>query len=157
PGFADNLNENSFLVGNLGSSRELVKWVYGAKEGDVSPIFTIGNQFVVAKLKGIMNAGLAPINEQTRPQLTALVQRAKKAKILLDRSKGKANLQAIAEAEQQQVGHADSINFVQSFVPGLGLEPKVAGFAYNPNLKINTLSPGIEGNDGVYYINLTAR
>lgn len=156
-GTADGVNENSFLVGNLGSARELVKWVYGAKEGEVSPIFTVGNKFVIAKLKGVMPAGLAPVNDQTRPRLTALVQRQKKAQLLLDRNKDKTSLDAIAQAEQQQVGHTDTVNFIQGFIPGVGVEPKVAGYAFNKAFKENTLSPGIAGNDGVYYISVAGR
>lgn len=154
---ADGINKNSFLVGSLGAARDLVKWVYEAKQGDISPIFTIGNQFVVAKLKSVMPAGLAPINEQTRPQLTAMIQRQKKAKVLLERSKDKGTLAAIAQSEQQQVAHADTINFTQGFIPGLGVEPKVVGFAFNKGFKENTVSPGIPGNDGVYYISVTGR
>lgn len=154
---ADGLNENSYLVNGLGSSRELVKWAYEAKEGDVSPVYTVGNKFVVAKLSSIMAPGLAPINAQTRPILSGYVQKLKKARILLDKTKGQASLDAIAQGQNQQVGTADSINFMQGFIPGLGGEPKVVGYAFCKTLKENTVSPGIAGQDGVFYINLQGR
>ncbi len=154
---ADGISENSFLVNGLGSSRELVKWLYESDMGTVSPIFNVGDKYVVAKVNNILPAGLAPINEQTRPILEGYVRKSKKAQMLLDRTKGKNSLEAIAQAEQQTVGTADSINLAQGFIPGLGNEPKVAGYAFCKSFKENTLSPGVAGNDGVYYIKVSGR
>ena len=153
PAPADGLNENSSVVNGLGSSREMVKWAYEAKLGDVSQIFTIGDRYIVAKLSSVLPAGLAPINAQTRPQLDVFVRRVKKAKMLMERTKGKANLEAIAQAENQQVALADSVNFVQGVLPnGGGQELKVVGYAFNKSFKENMISPAIAGQDGVFYM-----
>ncbi|PSK94399.1 peptidylprolyl isomerase [Taibaiella chishuiensis] len=157
PAPADGLNENSSVVNGLGSSREMVKWAYDAKVGDVSQIFTIGDRYIVAKLNGIMPAGLAPINAQTRPQLEVFVKRVKKAKMLMDRSKGKGSLEAIATSENQQVAVADSINFLQAMLPNAGQELKVVGYAFNKAFKENTMSPAIAGQDGVFYLTVRSR
>ncbi len=154
---AEGIDENSYLVNGLGSAKEMVKWVYEAKEGDVSPVFTLADKFVIAKLTGITPAGLVPINEQNRPQLEAMVKKGKKARILMDKTKGKTSLEAIAQAEQQQVGTAESVNFLQGFVPGLGNEPKVSGYSFCKTFKENTLSPAIPGAEGVYYIKVNSR
>ncbi len=154
---ADGINENSFLVNGVGSSRELVKWVYESKIGDVSPIYTVNDKYIVAKVSNVLPAGLAPINEQTRPILEGYVKKHKKAQMLLDRSKGKGSLEAIAQSESQAVGAADSINQLQNFIPGIGSEPKVTGYAFFKNFKESAVSPGIAGNDGVYYINVRSR
>jgi len=157
PSPAEGLNENSYVVNGLGASRELVKWAYEAKLNDVSPIFTVGDKQVIAKLKNIMPAGLAPINAQTRPILENYVRKFKKSQMLIERSKGKGTLEAIAQSETQTVGTADSVNFLQGFVPGVGNEPKVAGYSFNKSFKENTVSPAIAGNDGVYYISVNSR
>lgn len=151
------LNENSYVVNGLGSSRDMVKWAYEAKLGDVSPVYTVGDKYVVAKLSNIMDIGLAPINSQTRPILENYVRKEKKANLLIARTKGKTSLEAIAQAENQQVGVADSVNFLQGFIPGVGNEPKVAGYAFFKSFKDNTMSPAIAGQEGVYYINLQGR
>lgn len=151
------LNENSYVVNGLGSSHELVKWAYEAKLGDVSPVYTVNDKYIVAKLSSIMDIGLAPINAQTRPILENYVRKEKKATLLMNRTKGKGSLEAIAQAENQQVGVADSVNFLQSFIPGVGNEPKVAGYAFFKSFKENTVSPAIAGQEGVYYINLQGR
>jgi len=151
------LNKNSYVVNGLGSSRELVKWAYDAKLGDVSPVFNVNDKYIVAKLSNIMDIGLAPINAQTRPILEGYVKKEKKAKLLMERTKGKGSLDAIAQAENQQVSIADSVNFLQGFVPGVGNEPKVAGYAFFKSFKQNTVSPAIAGQEAVYYINLQSR
>lgn len=158
PAPADGLNENSSVVGGVGSSRELIRWAYEAKIGDVSQIFTIGDRYIVAKLNSILPAGLAPINAQTRPQLEQIVKRVKKAKMLMERTKGKGSLETIAQTENQQVAMADSINFLQAVLPnGAGQEFKVAGYAFNKSFKENTVSPAIAGQDGVYYMLVRSR
>jgi peptidyl-prolyl cis-trans isomerase D len=154
---ADGLNKNSFLVNGLGSSRDLVKWAYDAKIGDVSPVYTINGKYVVAKLSNIMDAGLAPVNNKTRPFLEVYVRNNKKAAILKDKTKGQASLEAIAQGQGQQLGTADSVNFAQGFIPGVGQEMKVVGYTFNKGFKKNTMSPCISGKDGVYYISLLSR
>jgi peptidyl-prolyl cis-trans isomerase D len=151
---ADGLNKNSFVINNLGSSRDLVKWAYDAKLGDVSPVYTIGGKYIVAKLSNVLEAGLAPINDKTRPYFESYVRNDKKAEILKGKVKGQATLEAIAQSQGQQVGAADSVNFAQGFVPGVGQEMKVVGYAFNKSFKPNTLSPAISGREGVYFINL---
>ncbi|WP_198666714.1 peptidylprolyl isomerase [Taibaiella helva] len=154
---AGGLNKNSYVVNGLGASRDLVKWAYDAKVGDVSTVYTVGDKYVVAKLSGIMDAGLAPINAQTRPILEGYVKKVKKAEILKQKAKGKTTLEAIAQGENQQVGTADSLNFSRSFIPNVGNEPKVVGYSFCKTFKENTLSPAISGQDGVYFINVLGR
>lgn len=153
-GNADGLNKNSFVIPNLGSSRDLVKWAYDAKMGDVSPVYTIGGKYIVAKLSNILDAGLAPINNKTRPFFEGYVRNAKKAEILKNKVKGQATLEAIAQSQGQQLGTADSVNFGQGFIAGVGQEMKVVGYTFNKAFKPNTLSPGIAGRDGLYFISL---
>lgn len=151
------LNRSSYVVNGLGSSRDMVKWAYDAKVGDVSPVYTVGDKYVVAKLTSIMDEGMAPINAQTRPILENYVRKVKKAEILVQKTKGKTSLEAIAQAENQQVGTADSLNFLRGFIPNVGNEPKVVGYSFCKSFKENTLSPAISGQDGVFYITVLGR
>lgn len=160
PKTAAGIDKNSYLVDGLGSARDLVKWVYDkdTKAGDVSPIYTVNGNFVIAKLTGIQEKGLLKVNDQNRPMLRSLVMKDKKAQIILDKYKSApASLDAIAQKEQQPINNLDSVHFVQNFIPGLGNEPKVLGFAFNPDLKINTVSPAIPGNEGVYFLSISSK
>src|SRR5690606_15413918 len=129
PATAEGLNENSFLVNGLGSAKELVQWSYQAETGHVSPIYTVGDDFVVARLTGLQPEGLLVLTDQNRPMITAMVMKEKKAQLLLEKYKG-TSLEAIAGSAGQTTAVADSIRFAQAFVPGMGNEPKVVGYAF---------------------------
>jgi peptidyl-prolyl cis-trans isomerase D len=153
----DGINQNSAMLGNIGASNDLVRWSYAAKMNDVSPIFTIGSsKFVIAKLSNIMEAGLAPINDKTRPFIEANVKRMKKAALLAEKVKGQTSLEAIAQSQNQTVATADSVNYVTG-APMLSSEPKVIGLTFSKTLKENTISPAITGFDGVYFISVKGR
>lgn len=154
---AGNINKNSSLVGSLGASRELVKWTYKAKIGDVSDILTIGNKYIVATLKDISEAGLVKLNDENRGYFESMVMKNKKAKLLIEKNKSHTNLEAIATANTQQVNSADSISMNQGFIPGLGGEGKVAGYVFHKNFKENTLSPAIPGSNAVYFVTVRNR
>ncbi len=154
---AGNINKNSSIVSGLGASRELVKWTYKAKVGDVSDIFSIGDKYVIAKLKDVAEAGVITINEDNRAYLESMVMKAKKAKILMEKNKSHTSLEAIATANTQEVGVADSITMNQGYIPGLGGEAKVSGYVFNKNFKENTLSPAIVGSNAVYFVSVRNR
>jgi len=151
------INKNSSLVPGMGASKEMVKWAYEAKENEVSPIFIINGNYVVARLTGILEPGLPKINAQIRSSLEMEIKRQKKAQLLMDKTKGKGSLEAIAQSEGQQVAKADSISFYSGNNTVLGNEPKVLGYAFNKSFKENTVSPAIPGNMGVYYFTVNSR
>jgi peptidyl-prolyl cis-trans isomerase D len=155
---ADGLDANSFLVRGLGSARDLVKWAYDAKLENVSPIYTVGDNYIIAKLTNIQDKGLATLTDETRPVLKSYVLKEKKAQIILDKYKtAPSSLEQVASVEKQAVSVADSLKFPQSFIPGIGNEPKVIGYAFNPSFKEHSISPAIPGNEGVYFISVTGR
>ncbi len=149
------LNENSFMVGQLGSSHELVKWAYSAKVGEVSPIVRMGDKYVIAKLTNIQQPGMLNITPDVRTALETYVKRDKKAQMLMDRSKGKT-LDAIASAEGQTIMADDSVNLYNAKT-AISQETKVLGYTFYKGFKENTLSPGIPGHTGVYYITVNSR
>lgn len=153
---AEGLDRNSFLVSGLGSARELVQWSYEAETGHVSPIYTVGDDFVVARLSQVQPAGLLALTDQNRPMISAMVMKEKKAQLLLEKYKG-SSLEAIAGSAGQTVASADSFRFAQAFIPGVGNEPKVVGYAFMNDLKPSSLSNPIPGNEGVYFLSLNYR
>jgi len=152
---ASGLDANSALVGSLGAARDLVKWTYNAKIDDVSPIMTLGDRYVVAKLTGIQKPGLPAITDDNRAPLTNIVMRGKKAAMLAERNKGKT-LEAIAQTENQQMATDDSLTFFGSRT-AVSQEARVLGYAFYPSFKENTVSPGISGRSSVYFIQVGKR
>lgn len=78
---ADNIKEGDRQVINIDQAHELVKWVYSAKKGEVA-VFSYTDKHIVAKLSGIKNKGLLPL-EEVKDQVTYAATQAKKAEIIL--------------------------------------------------------------------------
>jgi len=151
------INENSSMIPGIGASKELVKWAYEAKENEVSPIFIVNGNYVVARLTGIMEPGLPKITAQIRTSLEMEIKRQKKAKLLIEKTKGGGSLEAIAQGQGQQLAKVDSVTFFSGNNTVLSNEPKVLGYTFCKSFKENTLSLGIPGNMGVYYLTLNSR
>lgn len=154
---AENVRMNDFMVNGLGSARDVVRWMYQAKTGDVSNVFSIDGRYVVARLGAIQEAGLMKLDANTRPQVEALVKADKKAKMIADTYKGTSSLETLSASSKQPILQADSFNAQTPFVPNLGFEPKVVGYSFYDGFKNGTVSPAIQGADGVFYLSLVSR
>lgn len=153
---AENVRVNDFMIPGIGSSREVIRWMYDAKNGDVSPVFNLDGRYIIAKLTSIRDKGLMQVDGSNRPMLESLVKAEKKAKIIADKYKGQ-NIDAIAAASTQPIQTVDSFNAASNYLPNLGYEPKVVGYSFFDGFKQNTISPAIKGGDGVFFINLVNR
>ncbi len=150
----DNIKVTSFSVPGLGPAREVIRWMYDHKVGDISGVFQLGEQrYVVAKLTAIQDKGLAEVNAANRPMLEQKVKEEKKAEIISKKYAG-ASIESIAQGSGQQPGQSDSVVLGASYIPGLGYEPKVVGYSFCPSVQPNTVSPGIKGQGGIYFISL---
>lgn len=154
----ENIKENSFTIQGLGNAREIVKWAYEHKVGDVSANpFHLGDlRYVVAKLVAIDDKGLMGINSSNRPQLEQRVREEKKAEAIKNKYKGAA-LESIGQTTSQPVQQSDSVTLGAPYIPNLGFEPKVVGYTFNAGFQPNTVSPGIIGQGGVYFISVLSR
>ena len=131
--------------------------MYEAKIGDVSSVFSMDGKYVVAKLTAETEPGLMKLDANMRPGIEAAVKAEKKAEIIVNKYKTAASLQAVASASGQQAQQADSFSAATPFIGNLGYEPKVVGYTFYDGFKVNTLSPGIKGQDGVFYISVLNR
>lgn len=153
----DKVKVSSFTITGLGPSREVIRWMFEHKVGEVSPVFQIGEErYVVAKVVAIEEKGSMAITPANRPMLEQRVKEEKKAELIAKKYAGQS-LDAIAAASAQQVQQSDSLNLGNAFVPGMGYEPKVVGYAFNNGFQPNTVSPGIKGQGGVTFITVLNR
>lgn len=154
----DNIKINNFSINGLGSSREVVRWVYKSKVGDISGVFQLGDQrYVVAKLAAVHEKGLPAITAANRTMLELKVKDEKKAEIIAKKFGASGSLDGIAAAAGQQVQQADTVTLGGGYIPGLGQEPKVVGYVFNKNFQPNTVSPAIKGMGGVYFVTVLNR
>ena len=153
------VKENDFAVGQLqeGSARQLIKWVFDAKQGDISEPFNIGNQFVVATVDKIQGEGTQDA-KAARQMVEGVIRNQKKAEIITKNLVANPNLEAAATFYKQQVltaGADSNLTFNSQIIPGIGQEPKVIGAAFNKDNQAKVSAP-IEGNNGVYLIKVNS-
>jgi peptidyl-prolyl cis-trans isomerase D len=154
----DNVKVNSFSIQGLGASREIIKWMFEHKVGDVSQVFQLGEQrYVVAKLSAISDNGGAEINATNRMSIEQRVKEEKKTEIIKKKYSGVNSLDALAQSSGQQVQQADSVMLGGGYIANLGYEPKVVGYVFYPNFQANTVSPAIKGQGGVYFVTVLNR
>ncbi|WP_181304845.1 peptidylprolyl isomerase [Rufibacter sp. XAAS-G3-1] len=155
---AKNITAADRAVNNLQNARELVRWAFSedTKEGSVSPVITMDDQYVVAVLTGKREKGTAKV-EDVREELTALVRNELKAEKIkdklaslsgpLDQIAGKYGPDAI-------VRPANDVTLGAANIPGLGFEPVVVGKAFG--LKPGQRTAPIDGEGGVVIVELAS-
>lgn len=153
---ADNLREGDYQVPRLEGAKELVKWAFTANKGDVN-IFTLADKHVVAKLSGIKNKGILPL-EEVKNEVTAAAIRQKKAEQFTEEFKTKAgsdkNVEAIGSKMGLEVKHADNLNFQMGYIDGLGADNILVGTA--SGTKSGSVSRITTGNLGVFVLGVTS-
>ena len=151
------IGKNNIVVNNLNNARELVRWAY-AKDtdiGDVSPVFEIDDQFVVATLTNKREKGYAKVAD-IRDELTAAVRNEVKAEQIIAKLKGqKGTLDQMAASygPDAVVKTADNVTLASATIPGLGVEPAAVGKAFG--LKPGSRTAPFEGQGGVLVVELT--
>lgn len=144
-----NLTENTDKVGQLKSSRPIVRWAFEAKEGAVSDVFECGQQFVVAALTEVNDGDYRPL-DAVRAELTYEAMNNAKAAYIKKKLKGAESLEAAAEKMGQSIQHIDRVALGDSRFGNAGMEPAVIGKAVAQGE--NTLSEPIQGNMGVFVV-----
>lgn len=163
---ATNIMPGSKQVLSLQNAQALVKWLYepDTKKHSLSPVTNINQQFyVVAMVTEIRETGTAPF-EQVKNSIGEELKREKQAEAYAAKMKeavaSSSNIEEVATKLNQNVLQVNSpVTFgtpysYSSYIPGLGLEPKLAAAATTIS-ELNKVSDPIIGNAGVYVISLT--
>jgi peptidyl-prolyl cis-trans isomerase D len=153
------IQPTDFSIQGLGTSRTLVRWIYGAKLGEVSESFSVGDKYIVALVTEINHKGTMSLTK-VRPMIEPILRNQKKTEIITGKIGAAANLDAVASGTGQPVSHADSLQFSSPYIPNVGLEPKVVGYCFDKQLIGKPLSSPVGGNDGVFVLkveNVSAR
>jgi len=146
---AENIKEMDYAVSGM-SSRPIVKWIFENKVGTVSEPFDLKDKYVVVAVTGAFDEGVQPA-AVARTIVEPILRNRKKAAEISKKIGSATSLDAIATAQGSQVFTADTIRFIDPFVPNLGNEPKVIGAAFNKSNQTKISAP-IEGQNGVYVI-----
>ncbi len=147
------------LVG-INATREAMKWLFDAKEGEISPMYACGNndQLLLVVLDKIHPKGYRSYDDpQVKEFLKAEVLRDKKAEQLMAKAKDVKNI-AAAQAKGAKVDAVNQITFAAPvFVMSVGAsEPALSG-AVAATTKGKFSSRPVKGNAGVYVFEVTGR
>lgn len=147
----NNLREGDENVGSIDDrTKEISKWAYEAKEGKVSNVLNINNDYyVVAALKKIHKKGYTPVNEVASSISNMLYSEKlgeKKAAEVAEKIAGLDSMQAIADTLGTTVSTRDGISF--SSYMNQGLDPKFIGAV--SVAEEGVISGPLAGNIGVY-------
>ena len=156
----NDMTTSTHNVANIHSTREALKWIFEAKEGEVSPMYECGdnNHLLIVVLDKIHNAGYRDMNDaQVKEMLKAEVIRDKKAEQLMAKVKGVTGISA-AKAKGAKVSMVNQVTFAAPvFVPLTGSsEPALSG-AVAATKKGQFSTHAVKGAAGVYLVQVTGR
>ena len=149
--------ESADRLGAIEHTKEVTRWAFDAKKGEVSNIMTIDNNyFIVAALKNIHEEGYAPINEVSS-QINSILYTEKagekKAAEISEKIAGLSDIQAIADALGTTVSTKSGVAF--SNMTAQGLDPKFIGAA--SVAEDGKIYGPLTGSIGVYVYKVTGR
>jgi peptidyl-prolyl cis-trans isomerase D len=151
------VKENDYQVGQLQDARQLVRWVFEAKQGDVSEPFNIGDQFIVATLDKKQNEGSLDA-KTARPMVEGVIRNQKKAEVIIKKLGATPTLETASAAYSNQIqiaGADSSLTLTSQIIANLGSEPKIIGASFNKEFQ-NKVSAPIEGASGVFVIKVNS-
>lgn len=155
-----NLTTAEHNVVGVRGTRDALKWIFEAKEGDVSPLYECGNNdhFMVVSLTKVHPQGYRTWDDpEVKEMLKREVMKDKKAEKLIAKLKG-VNSIAAAQAKGAKVSTVNQITFASPvFIQGMGaVEPALSGAVAATTVGKFCKAP-VKGNSGVYMFQVTKK
>ena len=140
-------------VAGIHGTRDALKWLFDAKQGDVSPLYECGDNdhLLVIVLNAIHPQGFRAWDDaQVKEILKREVMKDKKAELLMAKLKGVSSI-AAARAKGAKVSAVNQITFASpAFVQATGaVEPALSGAVAATAAGKFSKAP-VKGNAGVY-------
>ena len=149
--------ESANRLGAVENTKEVTRWAFEAKVGQVSNIITVNNNyFIVAALKGVHKEGYTPV-EQVAAQINTLLYNQKagqnKAAEVAEKIAGLEDMAAVAEVLGKTVSTKEDVAF--SSLTSTGLDNKFIGAA--SVAEDGKVCGPVVGDLGVYVYKVTGR
>ena len=140
------INQGERVIRGLENSRDIVRWAAGAEKGDISEIFNVGGDYVVAMLTEIDDQEYASF-EKRQAQIRNIVMRDKKYEYIL-KNYNATSLDEAAKSLESEVKEFADLRYGSFYVQNLGFEPRVIGAITASEQGV--LSAPVKGNSGLY-------
>ncbi len=150
---AKNVLAGDRRIGALGDARQVVQWLYrDASVGEVSEVFDLTEQYVVAVMTKEIKKGYRPLEEaktEIKPEVLKIAQGRKIAEKLKG---GSGTLEETAQAfgDDANVYSNSDIRLNSNALPTVGFDPKVVGSVFA--VADGKRSEPIQGENGVVII-----
>jgi len=150
------VHSTDITVGSISGARQIIRWAFNSKKGQISDITECDNTFVVAIQKGKLPEGYQSLASVTPLLRTELAFRIKGEELAAKlRSK---ELSSIMDYAEEMNTIPDTVKFITmstSRIANIGVEPKLnALITFAP---LNTVSDPVAGNNGLYVFEVTNR
>lgn len=140
-------------VAGIRSTRDALKWVFEAKEGEISPMYECGDNdhlliAVIDKIheKGYRTLDDKEVNEYVKNQLL----KDKKAEVLMAKAKGAKSVND-AKAKGANVSEVNQVTFNSPvFIPAVGASEQALSGAVAATAKGKFSAKPVKGEAGVY-------
>ncbi len=123
------LTQGDRLISGLENSREVARWAYGAKVGEISEIFNLGDAYVVAMLTEINNDEYVPV-DQVSYDISLNLAADKKFAMLKDKLAG-SSIDEVAKNAGVEVKSFENLKMNDPGIPSVSetfiVEPGVVG------------------------------
>lgn len=155
-----NVVTSAHYVADVHATRDALKWIFDAKQGDVSQLWECGDNdhLMVIALTGIHPQGFRDWNDpEVKDILKREVMKDKKADRLMAKFKGVSSISA-ATAKGARVSTVGQITFSSpAFIQATGaVEPALSGAVAATSVGAFSKHP-VKGNAGVYMFQVTKK
>jgi len=150
---AEKIKEGEKSLPGLDGAKDLVRWVYKSKKGEISPVFEFKDRFIIAHLTEIDEKGIASF-ENVKEEVKIKVIRDKKAENFIKEfaTKGGSTIEDIATKMALTPEKAPNLNFASYNIPSVGREDILLGAI--SAMKTGVMSKPIKGDNGVYVVKI---
>ncbi|MDE5694585.1 MAG: peptidylprolyl isomerase, partial [Alistipes sp.] len=147
------LSQGERTIRGLEDSRDVARWAYDAGEGDMSEIFKVGKDYVVARLAEIDNSEYVPLKE-VAAQIRAQLFRDKKFEFIRKELSG-ATFDEQAASLGSEIGDFANVSYNAYYIDGVGMEPRLVG-AIAAVDQTGAVSAPVKGFNGLYVFRVDA-
>lgn len=113
-------------VSDIDQSQEIVRWAFGATQGAVSDVISIGESNIIVRLATVREHGVVPF-DQISAELKPAVLNQKKVEYVAKQMEGATSLDELSSKLGTSVKEATDVNFNSYYIPDLGIAPRAIG------------------------------
>jgi len=151
---AKNITAGDRRVGALGESRQVVQWLYrDASRGEVSQVFDLGEQYVVAVMTNAVEKGYKPL-ELVRDEIKPHILKEAQGDKIIEKLKGATGTtldeKAQAFGDDANVYSNSDVRLSSNALPTVGFDPKIVGTIFA--LDNGQTSAPVKGENGVVIV-----